>query len=622
MHQAQKTISTLTELTFEELMEIEVTTVSVNPEKLSEVASAVQVISGENIIRSGVTRLPGVLKIAPNLQVLQANSHSWSITARGFSGVPSAGGIIANKLLVMIDGRSIYTPLFGGVYWDMQNALLVDIDRIEVISGPGGTLWGANAVNGVINILSKSSKETQGLYISGAAGSLLKDLAELRYGGRSIVDSNLYFRVYALRYDQGTSELSGIASDTIEDDWHFTQGGFRMDYYLNRKTTWTLQGDVYRGEANKETRFTIGEGENILMRITHNFSEKSNLNVQLYFDQVKRRTPYSSLPFFYNLQTYEIDIRQRFLIGLRNTLLCGIGYRLREDETARAFIPPSRSMPGYNGFIMDDISIIPQKLSLTIGSKFLNNVFTGWEYQPSLRLAWMTNERNTIWSAVSRVVRTPSRFDADIVTVEKFQSEKCFAYELGYRVIPNSQFFLSIAAFYNYYDKLRSIDSANTDSDPQLELVLANSQLVLANSQLAESWGYELSFNYIPVLWWRLSGGYTFFDNRIWSLHAKVAPLSKALESVDTRHQFKLQSTMDLPMNLQMDFNARFIDKMPAVLTTPAVSAYFVCDVRLAWKYKFLIFSVVGQNLVEKYHTETGLSRIPRSIYGRITCHL
>ncbi len=223
-------VSDLYNLSLEELMNIEVTSVSNKPEKITEVPSAVQVISGEDIQRSGATRLPEALRLVSNLQVLQANSHDWAITARGFSGVPSAGGIVANKLLAMIDGRSIYTPIFGGVYWDVQNVMLKDVDRIEVVSGPGGTLWGANAVNGVINVVSKSAKETQGLYASVATGSFLKDMAEVRFGGRSKLDSNLYFRMYGQRYDQNHANLSSIGSDTIKDAWSMTQGGFRMDY--------------------------------------------------------------------------------------------------------------------------------------------------------------------------------------------------------------------------------------------------------------------------------------------------------------------------------------------------------------------------------------------------------
>jgi iron complex outermembrane receptor protein len=273
--------NSLKKLSLEELMNIEVTSITMRPEKLTEVASAVQVITGEDIHRSGVTRLPEALRLASNLQIGQANSHDWAITARGFNGLPSAGGILANKLLVMIDGRSIYNPLFGGVYWDVQNTLLEDLDRIEVVSGPGGTLWGANAVNGVINIVSKSAKETQGLFVSGATGSFLKDIFQVRYGTH--VDSTIFFRVYGQRFDQRNTEL--VNGKSARDAWHMTQGGFRMDYYLSKANTLTLQGDFYGGVENKDslTKRTVTDGQNVLTRFTHLFSDKDTTFNQSVF---------------------------------------------------------------------------------------------------------------------------------------------------------------------------------------------------------------------------------------------------------------------------------------------------------------------------------------------------
>jgi iron complex outermembrane receptor protein len=600
----------LKKLSLEELMNIEVTSISMRPEKLTEVASAVQVITGEDIYRSGVTRLPEALRLASNLQMGQANSHDWAITARGFNGLPSAGGILANKLLVMIDGRSIYNPLFGGVYWDVQNTLLEDLDRIEVVSGPGGTLWGANAVNGVINIVTKSAKETQGLYVSGAAGSLLQDHFEVRYGFR--LDSNIFCRIYGQRFDQRNTELPNGKS--ARDAWHMTQGGFRMDYYLSKANTLTLQGDFYGGVENKDSlkKRTVTDGQNVLTRFTHLFSDKSNLNVQLYFDRTWRKTPHSVNPFFYDLKTYDIDIQHRFAIGRRQSILWGAGYRLQQDQTARSFVPLSRDMPLYSAFIQDEITITPDLIKLTIGSKFLHNVFSGFEIQPSVRIGWTPNKRHTIWTAVSRAVRTPTRFDSDVtITPIKFDSEKVIAYELGYRVKPVDQLSLSFATFYNRYTDLRSLDS---NSNPALPIVLAN-------SQRAESWGFEFSGNFRATEWWRLRGGYTYFDKTINSTSPKVLPVSSAFEGVDSKHQFMFQSIMDLPRNLQLDLTSRYADVLPAVTPTiPGVPAYFTFDARLAWRFKLFEISVVGQNLFEDEHLETGASIIPRTIYTRITC--
>ena len=418
----------LKRLSLEELMNVEVTSISMRPEKLTEVASAVQVITAENIHRSGVMRLPEALRLASNLQISQANSHDWAITARGFNGLPSAGGLLANKLQVTIDGRSVYSPLFGGVFWDVQNTLLKDLDRIEVVSGPGGTLWGANAVNGVINIVSKSAKETQGLYVSGAAGSFLQDQIEARYGFR--VDSNVFVRVYGQRIDQRDTKLD--TGGNALDAWSMTQSGFRMDYYQSKTSTFTFQGDFYSGEANESIRRLVTDGQNVLARFTHLFSDKSNLTIQAYFDRTWRNTPNAVNPLSYELNTYDLDVQHRFPIGKHQSILWGAGYRLQHDKVSHSLTPLSRDMPLYSGFIQDEITLLPNLLKLTIGSKFLHNVFSGFEIQPTARLAWIPNIKHTIWTSVSGAVRTPSRYDVDVAkTPIKFHSEKITALRTG-----------------------------------------------------------------------------------------------------------------------------------------------------------------------------------------------
>ncbi len=379
------TLKRLKKLSIEELMNVEVTSISMRPEKLTVVASAVQVITGEDIHRSGVTRLPEALRLASNLQMSQANSHDWAITARGFNGLPSSGGILANKLLAMVDGRVIYNPLFGGVYWDVQNVLLEDVDRIEVVSGPGGTLWGANAVNGVINVVTKSAKETQGLYVSGTGGSLLQNFGGIRLGGRSQIDSNLYFRIYTQRFDQKSTTLEN--GKDAKDGWNMTQGGFRMDYYPSKANTLTLQGDFYGGLVNDSVKRANVDGQNVLARFAHLFSERSNLTIRAYFDRTWRKTPNSTSPFFYELNTYDFDIQHRFSLGEKHSVLWGGAYRLQKDRTATTFVPLNRDMPLYSGFVQDEIALVPDQIKLTVGSKFLNNVFSGFEIQPSARVA-------------------------------------------------------------------------------------------------------------------------------------------------------------------------------------------------------------------------------------------
>jgi iron complex outermembrane receptor protein len=598
----------LKKLSLEELMNIEVTSISMRPEKLTEVASAVQVISREDIHRSGVTRLPEALRLASNLQVSQANSHDWAITSRGFNGLPSAGGVLANKLLVMIDGRSIYSPLFGGVYWDVQNILLEDIDRIEVVSGPGGTLWGANAVNGVINVVTKSAKETQGLFVSGAGGSLLQDHAQVRYGFR--LDSTIFCRVYGQRFDQKTTQLSNKSS--AFDAWNMSQVGFRMDYYRSKATTLTFQGDFYMGAENSFKKLITTDGQNLLVHYTHAFSDRSDINIKAYADRTWRTSPNATKRSFYELHTYDISFQHRFPIGKRQSLLYGAGYQLRQDQNPSGLNPLNRDMPLANGFLQDEITFVP-KLKMTVGSKFLNNVFSGFEFQPSARLACLPNEHHTIWASVSRAVRTPSRFDSDvIITPVKFNSEKVIAYELGYRLRPVDQLLLSFATYYNQYRELRSLDTNSLSASPLI---------ILANSQRAESWGFEFSGNYQATNWWRLRGGYTYFEKNIYAISPKVVPLiSEAFEGVDPKNQFILQSIMDLPNDLQLDVVGRYVDMLPAILTIPKVPAYFTFDVRIAWQLTYFEFSLVGQNLLEDYHAETGSSKISRNFYGKITC--
>jgi iron complex outermembrane recepter protein len=617
--QTQDTVlaaSKLKTLSLEELMNIdvniEVTSISMRPEKLSEVPSAVQVITGKDINHSAATRLPEALQLASNLQIARVNSHDWAITARGFNGFPAAGGVLANKLLVMIDGRSIYNPLLGGVFWDVQNTFLKDVDRIEVVSGPGGTLWGENAVNGVINVVTKSSKETQGLYLSGAKGSFLNHLGEVRLGSRSKLDSNLYFRIYAQHFDQESTTLEN--GNDAKDPWTMAQGGFRMDYYPSSSDILTFQGDIYEGSENKQDRrisHSIMDGQNLLARFTHFFSETSDLKIQAYYDRNNRRTPYTASPFFYTLNTYDIDIHHRFSIGKAQSILYGVHYRLQQDQTASLFVPLNRDMPIYSSFIQDEIIIFPERLKLTIGSKFLHNDFTGFEIQPSARLGYNPNKSNTIWAAISRAVRTPTRFDSDIIISEvKFKSEKVISYELGYRAKALQNLSFSFSTFYNEYTDLRSIDNNPGGTVP----------IVFANNQRAKSWGFEFSGNYQVSSWVQVRGGYTYFDRNIWSVSPTVLSISEEVESVDPKNVFMVQSIMELPWNFSLDLIGRYVDLLPAGIIATSIPSYFTYDARIAWHWKPFEFSIAGQNLLEKDHIEVGFSKIPRTIYGRITC--
>jgi iron complex outermembrane recepter protein len=596
-------------MSLDELMNIEVTLVSKRPEKLTETASAIQVITGEDIRRSGATNLPEALRLAPNLNVAQVNSWGWVISARGFSG------LFANKLLVMIDGRSVYTPLFAGVAWDVQNVVLEDIDRIEVVSGPGGTLWGSNAVNGVINVVTKSAKDTQGVYAHAAGGSFLHDWGAVRYGGA--VGSNLFYRVYAQRTDRENTFLP--TGEDLNDEWGITHGGFRLDYYPSHNNTLTLQGDVYGGQVQTEPSDSTLDGQYILGRWTRTFSPDSELTTQFYVDRTYRQDIPGTLTD--QLNTYDIDVQHRFPIGERNSVLWGFGYRRMDSDVNNStsfvgFIPSKRHMDLISAFVQDEFTIIPERLKLTIGTKIEHNDFSGFEVQPSARIAWTPDPRQTIWAAVSRAVRSPSRIDTDyhIPTFPvppttpsvdggpNFDSEKLMAYELGYRVQPTSELAVSIAGFYNRYDDIYSVEALPGTQTFQIQ-----------NGIEGQSWGAEISATYQPAEWIRFRGGYTYFHKDLWNKPGHS--FDPAILGNDPRHQAVLHTMIDLPWNVELDVMARYVSELP----NPSIPGYCAVDVRLAKQFDNVEIAVVGQNLLDDRHPEFLQIEIPRGVYGKVT---
>jgi len=587
-------------------MNQDVAVVSRRPEKLLESPSAVQVITGEDIHRSGATSLPEALRLASNLEVAQVNSHDWAVSARGFNNT------LANKLLVMIDGRSVYTPLDAGVFWDVQNVLLDDVDRIEVVSGPGGSLWGANAVNGVINIVTKSARDTQGMLVEGGGGSFLQDFGAIRYGGS--VGTNLFYRVYGQRFDRNAALLPN--GKDAPDSGDMSQGGFRLDWYQTEENTFTLSGDSYAGSENTIPGNTFMDGQNLLGRFTHIISDTSDLSIQTYFDRTWRDISQS---FADDLKTYDVDFQFRFAWGSRQSITWGAGYRLMQDEVhntaALAFVPPNRNMQLFSGFIQDEVTLIPDRLQLPLGTKLEHNDFSGIEAQHTARLAWTPTERHTIWAAVSRAVRSPSRIDTDVelpgvppfeLTGDKnFQSETVLAYEAGYRVRPIEQATLSLATFYNDYNNLRAFAPVTPTT------------FIINNGFNGQSWGVELSGTYQATDWWRLRAGYTYLHQDLWPGSAKSAP--NLQEGNDPQHQVMLQSIMNLPAHFQLDVTGRYID----TLQNPSVPNYVSFDTRIAWWWKDKVeISIVGQNLWDNQHPEFGPAatrqEIPRSVFAKI----
>jgi iron complex outermembrane receptor protein len=596
-------------MSLDELMNVDVISVSRQPEKLIGAASAIQVITNEDIHRSGATNLPEALRLAPNLRVAQVNSYAWVVSSRGFSG------LFSNKLLVMIDGRTIYTPLFAGVSWDAQNVLLEDIDRIEVVSGPGGTLWGANAVNGVINIVTKSAKDTQGVYVSGAGGPMLEDQAAVRYGGK--IGDNLYYRIYGQRTDRdNTFHANGTDNS---DQWGVTNGGGRFDYYPSDADTLTLQGDMYGGNEQTLPADSEIDGQNIVSRWTHTFSPDSELKVQFFADHTFRDDKPSTLTDV--LQTYDLDIQHSFKIGERHALVWGLGYRrmisdVEASTTFVGFLPNRRNLNLFSGFVQDEITLVPDRLRFTAGIKLEHNHFSGFEWQPSARLAWTPTDRQTFWGAVSRAVRSPSRIDTDyflptfavpdttphVIGGPHFDSEKLIAYELGYRIQPISRLSLSLSTFYNQYDDLYGVEALPGTVAYEIQ-----------NVSEGESWGAELAGNVQLLDWLRIRGGYTYYSADIRNKPGHVAPTASL--GNDPEHQVLLQTMMDLPYHFQFDLTGRYVSALP----DPEINAYIAFDARLAWQYKNWELAVVGQNLGDSRHPEFGEVEIPRSVYGKAT---
>ena len=597
-------------MSMEELMTLEVTSVSKQPEKLTEAASAIQVITQEAIQRSTATNLAEALQLATNLQVAQLNSYAWIISARGFNAA------FSNKLLVMIDGRTVYSPLFAGVFWDAQSVVLEDIDRIEVISGPGGTLWGANAVNGVINIITKSAKETQGLYVSGAVGTYLQDFGALRYGGK--IGSHLSYRVYSQHHDCNHTFLPEGTDNA--DQWGFTQTGFRMDWEPSKAKNLMVQGDFYGAKEQTMPSASTLDGQNVLGRWTYAFSDQSELILQVYFDRTWRRDIPSTIRD--ELETYDFEFQHHFPIRKHHNILWGGGYRLMHDITLNStpyvgFIPARRDMGLFSAFLQDEITLAPQVFTFTIGSKLQHNVFTGIEIQPSARMSWTPNAQHTVWSAISRAVRMPSRIDVDyyiptysvppsdpnVAGGPNFISESVIAYELGYHIQPTSNVSLSVAAFYNHYDDLYSVEALPGTQTYQIQ-----------NGTEGKSWGIELSGTFQITPQWRLRGGYTYFNKNLINIPGHVYDFSDL--GNDAQHHALLQSISNLPGKLRLDLTLRYMGKLP----DPTIPDYFTFDTRLAWVFKtWGELSIAGQNLGQGKHLEF-VNQIPRSIYGKFTC--
>ena len=623
----------LKRMSLEELLEIEVTSVSRRPEKLARVASSVQVITGEDIRRSGATSLPEALRLATNLDVARRNAHDWAISARGFNTE------LANKLLVMIDGRTVYTPLFSGVFWDRQNYLLEDVDRIEIISGPGGTLWGANAVNGVINIVTRTASETHGQYLEVGTGSQLDGAAAARYGGQ--IAPGIHFRVYGMYFDRDAEVLSTGAS--AHDEWDQRQGGFRVDAAASPNDTLTVQGDTYGGDE-RLVGGGVGSvsGSNLLGRWTRALADGAELGLQIYYDRTHLVQPVNALiinstefapagRLVDDLDTVDVDFQHHTRVGERHQVVWGLGYRGTHDVVhnapALAFLPPRLDHDLYSGFVQDELTLASDWF-LTLGTKIEHNEYTGLEYEPSARLQWNVDDDRLIWAALSRAVRMPSRVDRDfsqpapdapLVVLRgspDFRSEVVVAAELGCRAEFGDSVSASLSLFHNDYSDLRSTGPTPVSLLP----------FVFENNLEGTSQGAELSIAWQVNGMWRLHGGMVWQEE---SLHVKPGSIdiNNALnETADPAHHALLRSSLDLSNHFQLDTTLRRIGDRPVHSgPTPGhVPAYTELDLQLAWQPSdALELSIVGQNLLHDHHHEYGYPgagqiEIERAVHAKL----
>ena len=598
----------LRKLSLDALMNVEVTTVSRTESTVGETAAAVFVITPEMIRRSGATTIPELFRMVPGMEVARGvENPGWVVSARGFNTVP------ANKLLVLMDGRSVYSPVTAGVAWDVQDTLMEDIDRIEVIRGPGGSLWGANAVNGIINIVTKSAKDTQGLLVTAGGGTYERDFGGVRYGWK--LDDDVYTRVYVKHYDRDELVLPSGAG--AGDTWQMTQTGFRTDWQAAGVNRLTLQGDVYDGDRRNPDIVDLF-GANLLGRWTHDLVNGGDLQLQAYYDRTYRTIP---LVFGGISDTADVDFQHHFDWGSRQHLTWGLGYRAgwnQVDKTAAIVSPPAPHTTSlYSAFVQDEIDLVKERLRLTVGSKVEHNDFTGFEVQPSARVLWKITPRQSVWWAVSRAVRTPTLPEVDSALVRgpitifgntNFVSETVLAYELGYRVNPVNWLSLDIASYYNQYKDLASIETIT----PRTRL--------RENKLAGETYGVEVGATWKPLDWFELHAAYTYLHMQLRAAADSTDTTSVQAAGDDPQQQIYLRGSLDLTRQVQLDGIVRYVDR----LANLSVPGYVAVDLRLAWRPKDRFeVAIVGQNLTTDRHLEfnTGpLSREPpRSVYGKIT---
>lgn len=629
----------LADLSVEQLMNESVTSVARRETKFEASPAAITVITQDDLRRSGITTIPEALRLVPGLDVAQINDHEWAVSARGFMNE------FANKLLVLVDGRSVYGTGFGGVVWGVQDLAIEDVERIEVIRGPGASLWGANAMNGVINIMTKSAKDTQGALVSVEGGTMDQPATTVRYGAQ--LATNLFCRVYGKFYNRdGLVTATGAdAPDRVMEG----QGGFRLDWEPVEENKLTLQGDLYH-ERNVENQDVVNlaslstvnynqvnndSGGNVLGRWTHDFSESSSVTVQAYFDYLKQEQTGTGE----DSDTYDLDLQHRFALGSRNNVTWGLGYREEDDDfhsgPFAAWTAASAHNHLFSSFVQDEISLVPDRLKLTLGSKLEHNDYTGFEVEPSGRLAWTPTEHQTVWTAVSRAVRTPAWSDTHAAVnvflapgappelfttrgITGLKSEDVVAYELGYRLEVTKHWSLDIAGFYNQYGNLIT-PTAGTPTFVPGPPAYVQVPFTYENTEAGHSYGVETSARWDVTDRWHLTASYSWMQ-----MHLDVA--STLLGAVP-QNQAQLRSSLDLPYHLELNGAISFVDEFtaPYGVGEMNIPSYVRLDLGLIWHAtKDLELGVWGQNLSEDHHVEFAsyktslVTEVPRAVVARV----
>lgn len=644
----------LTTTSIEDLMNMEVTSVSKKEQKLSQVAAAIFVITQEDIRRSGATNIPDLLRMVPGLHVAQINGSTWAIGSRGFNQQ------FSNKLLVMMDGRTVYSPFFSGVFWDTLDLPLFDIERIEVIRGPGGSIWGANAVTGVISIFTKQAAATSGTLLETGGGNFQQEFGMVQYGGTAGKKTD--FRVYTKYFNQ--DHMLDLNGQSGADGWHRLRGGFRTDSNLSSKDSLMFEGDISAGRegeygfvlpsvtspgfvvVSEEINLANGSLETVW---NHTYSERSNSSLQFSFDEHRRDDPL--IPEIRN--TYDLDYRHQLAFGGRQDIVWGMGYRYSADRIGGsltvAMNPPARALQLFDSFVQDEIAVVPERLYLTVGTKLEHNDYTGFEVMPSVRASWSPSDHHMVWAAVSKALRAPSRNDTNLVLNigefpgpggtptllrllgnPQFQDERLIAYETGYRTMVSKRLSIDVAAYFDAWNNLQSTEPSGFFFEPTPLPAHDVQTLMYGNLMHGESHGIELTANWKVKDWWSISPGLGL-SRKHFHPDPKSADTQTArfVEGGSPDYPIALRSHVDLRRSLAWDVSAYFVDPLTGQgpLSNLKIPSYTRLDSGLTWKLgEGFSLSVVGQNLLKDHHMEfedvdgsMQSSQIKRSAYAKIT---